>query len=109
MRRTPNETRGYPLGAPKQLVISSEFRNKKFQHLIPVAHGVTTHQVGHYLKRPQGTKDVAQTDGPPATPSEAPEVSKARRKEALKDLSDQRHKSGTTGKRKTIVMIYITL
>jgi len=27
--------------------------------------------VGHYLKRPQGTKEVAQTDGPPPTPSEA--------------------------------------
>lgn len=37
--------------------------------------------VGHYLKRPQGTKEVAQTDGPPPTPSEAAPAAETTEKE----------------------------
>ncbi|CAK9104960.1 unnamed protein product [Durusdinium trenchii] len=32
---------------------------------------IASWSVGHYLKRPQGVKEKAQTDGPPPTPSEA--------------------------------------
>eukprot|EP00435_Cladocopium_sp_Y103_P067667 s52_g30.t1 len=37
--------------------------------------------VGHYLKRPQATKEVAQTDGPPPTPSEAGPAAETTEKE----------------------------